>query len=100
MSKINQKYYFLNILMLLFWLPLLAQNSSKKEETNIADKPLYRDTIFDGAADPTLIWNSKEKKWFMFYTNRRANIGGNGVSWVHGTPIGIAESKDGAHWKY
>jgi len=68
----------------------------------LADKPLFRDPVFDGAADPTVIYNRKEKKWFMFYTNRRANAPGlNGVSWVHGTFIGIAESADGgATWKY
>jgi hypothetical protein len=68
----------------------------------LADKPLFRDPVFDGAADPTVIWNRKEKKWFMFYTNRRANAPGlDGVTWVHGTLIGIAESSDGgATWKY
>jgi beta-xylosidase len=37
----------------------------------------------------------------MFYTNRRANVPGlSGVAWVHGTPIGIAESSDGgATWQ-
>lgn len=67
-----------------------------------ADKPLYRDSKFDGAADPVVIWNSKEQRWFMFYTNRRANLKeAKGVDWVHGTPIGIAESVDGgATWKY
>ena len=37
----------------------------------------------------------------MFYTNRRAKdttIGG--VAWVHGTRIGIAESKNGVNWTY
>ncbi len=70
--------------------------------TKVAPKPLYRDPVFDGAADPTIIWNEKEQKWFMFYTNRRANLENtNGVDWVHGTPIGIAESKDGGlTWKY
>ncbi|HTZ22218.1 MAG TPA: glycosyl hydrolase [Opitutaceae bacterium] len=67
----------------------------------IAAKPLFRDPVFDGAADPTLIWNRAEKKWFMFYTNRRANVPGlTAVTWVHGTPIGIAESADGATWSY
>ncbi len=49
-----------------------------------------------------LCWNRQEKKWFMFYTNRRASINDSqGVSWVHGTPIGIAESSDGgATWTY
>lgn len=67
-----------------------------------APKPLYRDTIYDGAADPVLCWNKHEQKWFMFYTNRRANVKeAKGVSWVHGTPIGIAESADGgATWTY
>jgi sucrose-6-phosphate hydrolase SacC (GH32 family) len=67
-----------------------------------AAKPLFRDPVYDGAADPTVIWNSKEKKWFMFYTNRRANVSGlDGVTWVHGTRIGIAESTDkGRTWQY
>lgn len=68
----------------------------------VAPKPLFRDPIYEGAADPVVIWNQKEKKWFMFYTNRRANVKGlDGVTWVHGTRIGIAESSDGgANWHY
>jgi len=81
---------------------LNIKNAAKT--TKIAAKPLFRDTIYDGAADPTVIWNDVEKRWFMFYTNRRANkISSNikDVSWVHGTPIGIAESADnGATWTY
>lgn len=66
-----------------------------------APKPLYRDTVYDGAADPVVVWNPKAKRWWMFYTNRRANAPGlSGVAWVHGTRIGIAESKDGSSWKY
>ena len=70
--------------------------------TKVASKPLYRDPKFDGAADPVVVWNKKEQKWFMLYTNRRANLENtNGVDWVHGTPIGIAESEDGGlNWKY
>lgn len=73
-----------------------------KTSERVAAKPLYRDPIFDGAADPTLIWNPQAKRWWMFYTDRRANIPGlSGVAWVHGTPIGIAESADGgANWKF
>ncbi|MEJ6980696.1 glycosyl hydrolase [Pedobacter sp. P351] len=74
---------------------------AQKKKGKLADKPLFRDPIFDGAADPVIVWNKKEKKWFMFYTNRRANaVKETGVTWVHGTRIGIAESKDGATWKY
>jgi len=72
------------------------------QEGKLAPKPLYRDSKYDGAADPVVIWNEKEQRWFMFYTNRRANLKEvEGVNWVHGTPIGIAESTDGgATWKY
>ncbi|KQN39131.1 glycosyl hydrolase [Pedobacter sp. Leaf41] len=74
---------------------------AQQKGTSLINKPLFRDPIFDGAADPVVIWNKSEKKWFMFYTNRRANAKNlDGVSWVHGTRIGIAESKDGIKWKY
>ncbi|ALJ01107.1 glycosyl hydrolase [Rufibacter tibetensis] len=65
-------------------------------------KPLYADPVFDGAADPVVIYHKKEKKWLMFYTNRRAtDEKAEGLTWVHGTRIGIAESKDGgATWDY
>jgi GH43 family beta-xylosidase len=68
----------------------------------IAAKPLFRDPVFDGAADPVLVRNVALDRWWMFYTNRRAKATGlPGVSWVHGTQIGIAESSDeGASWKY
>jgi beta-xylosidase len=66
-----------------------------------APKPLYRDPVYDGAADPVIVWNPKAKKWWMFYTNRRATMpDSSGVKWVHGTRIGIAESADGINWKY
>lgn len=67
----------------------------------VAPKPLFRDPVYDGAADPVVIWNPHTRSWWMFYTNRRANVPGlSGVAWVHGTPIGIAESTDGGvTWK-
>jgi hypothetical protein len=96
----NTKFLFVCLLLLISGLPaiLLAQEQKDK----LAAKPLFRDPIYDGAADPTVIWNQNEQKWFMFYTNRLANVKGlDGVSWVHGTRIGIAESSDGgATWTY
>ena len=64
--------------------------------------PLFRDPVHDGAADPVVVWNRARKAWWMLYTNRRADLAdANGVTWVHGTHIGIAESADGGvHWKY
>lgn len=101
MSKNDLKKLLLNLAIMLFSLSVFSQNNSEKEKSHIAAKPLYRDPIFDGAADPTIIYNAKEKKWFMFYTNRRAkDTTAKGITWVHGTRIGIAESVDGATWKY
>jgi hypothetical protein len=65
-----------------------------------APKPLYDDPVYHGAADPVIVYNKAVKKWWMFYTNRRASIADSTVAWVHGTRIGIAESKDGRVWKY
>ena len=86
----------------LLLLVLLMNCVSGCQSVRIAAKPLYRDPVYDGAADPVVIWNPLVKRWWMFYTNRRASAPGlSGVAWVHGTPIGIAESADGgAHWKY
>jgi hypothetical protein len=83
-------------------LPLLAAAILYAQPGKLAPKPLFRDPVYDGAADPVLVWNRAGKKWNMFYTNRRASAPNlPGVSWVHGTRIGIAESADGgATWKY
>lgn len=93
------KYLHVAILLILIFsiIGIKAQDTG-----NIANKPLYRDPVFNGAADPVVIYNPKVKRWWMFYTNRRANVPNlSGVTWVHGTPIGIAESADnGATWKY
>jgi len=76
----------------------VVQTSSA--QTNAVPKPLYDDPVYHGAADPVIIYNKAKKKWWMLYTNRRASIQDSTVQWVHGTRIGIAESKDGVHWKY
>ncbi|PWF47806.1 family 43 glycosylhydrolase [Massilia glaciei] len=69
---------------------------------HVAAKPLFRDPVFDGAADPVVVRNVERGNWWMFYTNRRATATGlPGVAWVHGTRLGIAESNDeGASWQY
>lgn len=69
---------------------------------HVASKPLFRDPVQDGAADPAVIYSGSYGRWYMFYTNRRAKAGDSaGVEWVHGTRIGMAESLDsGATWRY
>lgn len=62
--------------------------------------PLYRDPIFDGATDPTVIWNEQEGCWWMLYTQRRSTEISIGFSNIHGSKIGVASSKDGAEWLY
>jgi hypothetical protein len=59
----------------------------------------YIDPVYEGPTDPTVL--RVDDRWLMYYTSRRANVEGlEGVSWVHGTPIGMAESPDGLHWTY
>jgi hypothetical protein len=68
----------------------------------IAPRPLYRDPPFDAPTDPVFCFNAEQKKWFMYYTARRATAtNAPGVMWVHGSNIGMAESSDGgATWTY
>lgn len=63
-------------------------------------RELYRDPIYDGATDPTVI--IADGTWWMFYTQRRATHPnpGPGVAWVHGSRIGVARSRDGIRWHY
>lgn len=69
----------------------------------VASVPLFRDPVHDGAADASIVHDPKTGEWVMFYTNRRADLklaDPKDVSWVHGTAIGVARSKDGAKWRY
>ncbi|WP_008584709.1 family 43 glycosylhydrolase [Niabella soli] len=87
----------IRLLLLLFVLHFgIAANA----QAGTVPKPLYDDPIYHGAADPVVIYNKAKKKWWLFYTNRRATDTDSTVRWVHGTRIGIAESADGTTWRY
>lgn len=64
--------------------------------------PLFRCPIYDGAADPAIQWNSERNEWWIFYTQRRANVPNlPGVAFCYGTKVGIAASSDnGRSWYY
>lgn len=63
--------------------------------------PIYRDELWEGASDPTVIEREGTGEWWMFYTQRRALLEGSGVEWVHGSRIAVAVSTDGgASWTY
>ena len=66
----------------------------------IVPAPLYRDPIYDAPTDPVVIWNHKEKQWWMLYTQRRSAVNSIGVCHIHGTAIGVASSTDGIRWLY
>ena len=92
----------LSVLFLLFFATVeqavLAQNSSEIQK---APAPLFRDPITDGAADPVVFWNRKEKNWWMLYTQRRANAETADVAYCYGNAIGVASSDDkGRSWVY
>lgn len=81
--------------------PLLLSGGIHAAE--LAPKPLYRDPVFDGAADVSIVYDRAAQLWKMFYTNRRATMklpDPKDVEWVHGTAIGIATSPDGVQWRY
>ena len=84
------------LLILLFNAFAKAQDNKPIRE---APSPMYNDPIYDGAADPVMIWNHLEKKWWMLYTTRRANMPTIDVSAYYGNKIGIASTDDqGATW--
>jgi hypothetical protein len=63
--------------------------------------PLFRDPVFDGAADPVVVKRVGTEEWWMFYTARRTTDDSPGFAWLHGTRIGIAVSSDaGSSWSY
>jgi len=106
MGKLPSKYFF--ILMLI----IIALNTSaqlkksqgfNKMSFNLsnAPSPLFRDPVFDGAADPTMIWDDINHQWLIFYTQRRATLNLEGVAYCYGTGIGIASSTNaGETWRY
>ena len=63
---------------------------------------IFRDPVFDGAADPTVIRRASDGKLFMFYTQRRAALDcpSDSVEWCYGTKIGVAVSSDFNSWQY
>ena len=52
------------------WAVILPIAATMAFADTAAPKPLYRDPVYDGAADPVVIWNPAVQRWWMFYTNR------------------------------
>jgi hypothetical protein len=79
-----------------------APTPAVSPQGKLVPRPLYRDPLFDAPTDPTLCFNAEQGKWFMYYTARRATAPDTpGVTWIHGSNIGMAESADGgATWTY
>jgi hypothetical protein len=83
------------------FLSISAVHAFPATDREIAPAPLFRDPIFDGAADPVVIWNRQDQCWWLLYTQRRANVDVPGVAWCHGCDIGVARSRDNGHsWRY
>ena len=66
----------------------------------MADAALFRDPVFDGATDPTVIRHRETGEWWMFTTQRRATVDEPDVAWVHGSRIAVARSLDALAWRY
>ena len=54
----------------------LVQSLAQQQPFDVehAPAPLFRCPIYDGPTDPTLEWNAERQEWWMFYTQRRANV--------------------------
>eukprot|EP01035_Chromulina_nebulosa_P068439 gene68439-93782_t len=85
--------YFSALLLVCLANTGFAQNADTPK-MHIAPAPLFRCPIYDGAADPTVIYNKEKKEWCMFYTQRKANVQGPNVAYCYGVTIGLAISKD------
>ncbi|GAB3663830.1 family 43 glycosylhydrolase [Echinicola sediminis] len=80
---------------------LSSETLAQQDTPRSAPAPMYRDPIYDGAADPVMVWNREEQSWWMLYTARRANVPTQDVSAYYGNRIGIAETKDhGQTWVF
>ncbi len=92
---------FLQVFFCLIFINAVIAQDTSANKMHIAPAPLFRDPIYDGAADPTLIYNKEKKEWWMFYTQRRANVQSANVAFCYGVSIGIATSADhGKTWVY
>lgn len=80
------------------WNPLTAGAPSFDPEDTPA--PLFRDPVFDGAADPSIMWHPGTGQWWLFYTQRRSSIDIPGKAWIHGSEIGVATATDGGRFLY
>ena len=103
MKSVGRRILIVTLAWACLFVAACADAGHRSGTGRTAPAPLYRDPVFDGAADPSLIWNDQERAWWVFYTNRRANApdAQDGVRWCHGTDIGIASSADGGlSWSY
>ena len=94
------KYFAKVFLVFMLMLVVIPSAKAQKRDTiRNAPAPMYNDPIYDGAADPVMVWNHEEKQWWMLYTTRRANMPTVDVSAYYGNKIGVASTADqGATW--
>lgn len=99
--KKNIWKFLIGFIAILIVSTTMQAQENREAQMRIPKAPLFRDPVHDGAADPVVIYNEKEKAWYMFYTNRRANVPTQGTNWCYGTHIGVAVSTDnGMNWEY
>ncbi|WP_395335042.1 hypothetical protein WBP06_24950 [Novosphingobium sp. BL-8H] len=46
---------------------LLLLAAATAPAADVAPKPLFRDPVHDGAADPTTVYDPTTREWVMFY---------------------------------
>jgi hypothetical protein len=89
------------VLLILSYTSNTAQPVREAQALHKAPAPLFRDPIYDGAADPVVVYNREKKQWWMLYTQRRANVPSANVAFCYGTSVGVAVTDDhGQSWSY
>ena len=96
-NRLHRAFHLSISLTLLFW----SCDAPARFDIERAPAPLFRDPVYDGAADPSVIHDHQTDEWLIFYTQRRAALELKGTEYCYGTAIGIAASADnGKTWTY
>jgi hypothetical protein len=66
-NKVISKYSTIRFFSIIFLSVLFIGGTQETDKTGKrAPRPLFRDPIYDGAADPVVIWNQREKNGLCF----------------------------------
>ncbi|MEV6940456.1 hypothetical protein AB0N07_00190 [Streptomyces sp. NPDC051172] len=63
---------------------------------SLSERPLLRDPVYDGAADPVAVRNRQAGEWCLIHTSRHATAPGPDAGRVHGPDLAWPPRRSGA----